>query len=182
MTQYEGPFLRRALHAAMAAARAGGLAALQACEDPLQRQLKAPRDMVTNGDLAAQAAVLAEVRAAFPEHGVLSEEGSDEAGEDGFRWIVDPVDGTTNYYRGLPFFSVSVALARGDDLLAGAVFAPSHGEMFAAALGQGAYLDGKPVRAAATRSIQDCIFGLGLPYDVDDTRRQLAAAYHIVPK
>lgn len=182
MAQYEAAFLRRALHTATAAARAGGMAALQTCQDPLQRQLKAPRDMVTNGDLAAQAAVLAEVHAAFPEHGVLSEEGSNEGGEDGYRWIVDPIDGTTNYFRGLPFFSVSVALARGNDLLAGAVYDPSHGEMFAAALGQGAYLDGKPVRAAATASLQDCIFGLGLPYDVDDTRRQLAAAYLVAPR
>jgi myo-inositol-1(or 4)-monophosphatase len=175
-------FLRRALHAAMAAARAGGQAALRACADPLERTVKAPRDIVTNGDLAAQAAVLAEVSAAFPEHGVLSEEGSNSTGENGYRWIVDPVDGTTNYYRGLPFFSVSVALARGDEILAGAVYDPSREEMFAAALGQGASLDGAPAKAATTATLQECVFGLGLPYDVDETRRQLVAAQEIAPR
>ncbi|MHB0878017.1 MAG: inositol monophosphatase family protein [Anaerolineae bacterium] len=175
-------FLRRALHAATAAARSGGQAAMRACMDPLERTVKAPRDFVTNGDLAAQAAVLAEVRAAFPDHGVLSEEGSDEAGSDGYRWIVDPVDGTTNYYRGLPFFCCSVALVRDDEILAGAVYDPSRQEMFSAALGQGAYVNGEPTRAAGTAELQDCVFGLGLPYDIDETRRQLAAAQTIAPR
>lgn len=181
MDRYDDVLLHQALDTATAAALAGGRAALRVRHAPLERSVKAPRDIVTNGDYAAQEAVIGHIKARFPDHAVISEEGS-AAGASGYRWIVDPIDGTTNYYRGLPFFSVAVALARGDDILAGAVYDPSRDEMFAAARGAGAYLNGTPIAAAATETLIECAFGLGLPYDVDSVRRQLSVALQVVPR
>jgi myo-inositol-1(or 4)-monophosphatase len=175
-------FLHLAVDVAIAAAQAGGRAAMRARQNPLECRDKGPRDLVTNGDLAAQEAVLGEIRGAFPDHGVLSEEGADSQGQNGYRWIVDPVDGTTNYFRGLPMFSVSVGLARDAELLAGAVYDPSRQETFHGASGMGAFLNGVPIQAADTDLPSQCLFGLGLPYDIEATRRQLAMARAVVPR
>ena len=175
-------FLHIAMSVAVAAAQAGGRAAARVREQPLEYKVKAPRDLVTNGDYAAQEAVLGVIGGAFPDHGVLSEEGAAAVSANGYRWIIDPVDGTTNYFRGLPFYCCSVGLARGEQLLAGAVYDPSLGETFHGAQGIGAFRDGEPIRAAETDAVDRCIFGLGVSYDADDARRQLTMAHAVVPQ
>jgi len=177
----EQVLLRQAYHTAMAAAMAGGRAALRIRLSPLTRTIKAPRDIVTGGDLAAQEAILTEIRGAFPSHGILSEEASAENGRPPFCWVVDPIDGTTNYYRGLPFYSISVALACEDELLVGAVYDPSRNEMFSGLHGGGAFLNGEAIHAAETEALGDCVFSLGLPYDVGDTCRMLDAGRQVIP-
>ncbi len=173
--------LHAAYYTALAAALAGGRAALDAYSRPLGTTNKGPRDLVTNGDYAAQEAVLVCLRAAFPDHAVLSEEGQFGETATGLRWIVDPVDGTTNYSRHLPFFSVSVALADGDDILVGAIYDPSRDEMFSALKGGGAYLNGRPIRAADSDDLSRAILSLGLSYDCDASVRIMEVGKHLIP-
>jgi len=146
---------------------------------------KGPRDLVTSGDLAAQEAVMSTISAAFPGHDIVSEEGNragDGSDGQGFSWVVDPVDGTTNYYRGLPFFSVSVALVQGKQLLVGAVYDPSRDELFTAIRGLGAWLDEQPIRVADTATLEETVFGLGSPYGAQAMRRNLDLSLDIVPR
>ncbi|MGQ9555130.1 MAG: inositol monophosphatase family protein [Anaerolineae bacterium] len=177
----EDVMLHLAHNTAIVAALAGGRAAMIARSGSLDRQLKAPRDMVTAGDYAAQAAVFAEIGATFPEHNILSEEGSVSGNDSPYCWIVDPIDGTTNYYRGLPFFSVSVAMAAGEELLVGAVYDPSRDEMFSAMRGQGAFLNGQPIHTTATAGLGECAFSLGMSYDALATYRMLKVGQKVVP-
>ncbi len=117
---------------------------------------KGPRDLVTEADYAAQHEIRGVIAAAFPDHGFVGEEtehgvGQPASGEPGHagsgtRWIVDPLDGTSNYVHGFPAYCVSVALARDDELLVGAIYDPLRDECFTARRGHGAYLDGRPIR------------------------------------
>lgn len=173
-------FLRVTHHTAVAAALAGGRAALETCRNPLETTNKGVHDLVTNGDLASEKALVSVLRAAFPQHALLSEEGRAVAGE-GLRWVVDPVDGTTNYARGLPCWTVSVGLMDGDEYLVGAVYDPVHGEMFSAWKGGGAYLNGEPIRARETSTIDDCLFSFGLSYDSHERAQIMAVSAHMAP-
>jgi myo-inositol-1(or 4)-monophosphatase len=183
-TTSRAAFLHLAYHTATAAALAGGRAARQACLTPLETAHKGRHDLVTNGDLAAERAVVDVIRAAFPDHGLLSEEGPSggTGGEDGgYRWVVDPVDGTTNYSRGLPFYSVSVALMEGDEYLVGAVYDPVRDEMFSAWKGGGAFLNGQPIQAGQADSLDDCVFSFGLSYSSEERAKVMEVSRHMAP-
>lgn len=166
------------------AARAGG-AELRNWVDRITVQEKGPKDLVTEADFASQQAIREVVLSAFPEHGFLGEERDEAggkaaepsaAGGDGAdRWIVDPLDGTLNYIRGLPSYAVSVALERGGDLLAGVVFDPLLDECFTAAAGEGAFLNGKRIRSSRCMSLDQALvavsFSANVPRDSVEVRR-----------
>ena len=122
-------------------------------------------DLVTDADKASEAVLLAYLRERHPEHAILSEESGITRGT-GYRWIVDPLDGTTNYAHRLPHFSVSIAVEGPGGILAGAVYDPMRDELFAAARGRGATLNGQPIRTAETRSLERALLCTGFPYDV----------------
>ena len=122
-------------------------------------------DLVTDSDQASEAVLLGYLRERHPEHAILSEESGLSRGT-GFRWIVDPLDGTTNYAHHLPHFSVSVAVEGPEGILAGAVYDPMRDELFAAARGRGATLNGQPIRAAETTALERALLCTGFPYDV----------------
>lgn len=131
------------LEVAIAAARAGGAAVLDA-----RRRLEVTRkdddraNIVTSADLASQHAVTAVLTSAFPRHAIVGEEGVAGASDSADVWYVDPLDGTTNYVHGVPFWCVSVALHRPDGVACGVVYDPLHDEVHAAARGAGAFTDG----------------------------------------
>lgn len=128
------------------AARAGGEKLLEWMGRITVRE-KGPSDLVTDADLASQEAVRSVVLGAFPDHDFLSEEEPHRPispdSEPQYRWIVDPLDGTTNYVHQIPEFAVSLALERGGEVLVGTVFNPISRECFTAARGEGAYLNGR---------------------------------------
>jgi myo-inositol-1(or 4)-monophosphatase len=140
------------LRVATGAARAGGAAVMRRLRgaDQLEIGYKDARaNLVTVADIESQRAVTATIRATFPHHAVIGEEGaSDDPGADRV-WYVDPLDGTTNFTHGLPFFCVSVALREYGRIVAGAVYDPVHDELFAASAGGGATLNGAPLRVSA---------------------------------
>jgi myo-inositol-1(or 4)-monophosphatase len=150
-----------------AAARAGGRV-LADWRGRFGVSKKGQRDYVTEADFAAQREIRRIVLTAFPEHGFVGEETlpDDEPDHDsasGLRWIVDPLDGTTNYVHGFPAYCVSVALARGDDLLVGAIYDPERDECFTARAGGGAFLNGRPIRVRETSDVLDALVALSFP-------------------
>lgn len=150
-----------------AAARAGGRV-LAEWRGRFGVTKKGQRDYVTEADFAAQSEIRRIVLDAFPAHGFVGEESLPDAAPapgaaDGLRWIVDPLDGTTNYVHGFPAYCVSVALARGDELLVGAIYDPERDECFTARAGGGAFLNGRPIRARETTDALDALVALSFP-------------------
>ena len=137
---------------------------------------KGPGDLVTEADSLSQQAIAATLLGAFPDHTLLAEEDdvvADPANP--WRWVVDPLDGTVNFAHGFPFWSVSIALEHAGQLVVGVVYNPLTREMFAASQGAGATLDGRPLRVAATGSLQSSLISTGFPTAfAADSPRQLA--------
>lgn len=121
-------------------------------------------DLVTEADVRSEAVIISTIDEAFPNHAILAEESGKRAGSGG-RWIIDPLDGTTNFAHNLPLFCVSIAFAVDNDLLAGFVLAPILDELFVGVKGQGAQLNGTPIRVSATRTLGDSLLVTGFPYD-----------------
>jgi myo-inositol-1(or 4)-monophosphatase len=128
-------------------------------------EFKGGIDLVTDADRASEAALLAFLRERHPEHAFLAEESGASAGS-GIRWVVDPLDGTTNYAHQVPHFCVSVGAESGGVILAGAIYDPVRSELFSAAKGQGATLNGAPIRASDTANLHRALLCTGFPYDV----------------
>lgn len=148
-------------------------------------QFKGTIDLVTDADRAAEALIAGRLREAFPDHRLLGEEGARGAGEDGtasgaaspFGWVVDPLDGTTNYAHGYPHFAVSIALERAGTLLIGVVYDPMRDELFVAERGRGATLNGVPLRVSGTDTLITALLATGFPYD-REARSEAAAIWN----
>ncbi len=161
------------LDGAVAAARAGGAVLVEGLQRPKQVQLKSERaSIVTWADVTAQAAILGVIAERFPDHAVLAEEdradGADEAAEPRVTWLVDPLDGTSNYAHGVPFACTSVAVRDADGLAAGAIFDPFRGELFTAARGAGAWLGGKRLAVSAVDAPGAALVCTGIQSDDPD--------------
>lgn len=142
--------LEAALEVAMDTAREAGELLRARSQAPLTIHHKGPRDLVTDADLAAQALIVERLQASFPDHAIWAEEGeAATAGAGaGYTWIVDPLDGTTNYSRRHPTFAVSIALAQDGEVLLGVVYEPLRGFLFHGQRGQGAFVNGQPLRVS----------------------------------
>lgn len=130
---------------------------------------KGPADLVTQADLESQEAVRSIVLGAFPDHSLLGEEKQPDeklADRAEFRWIVDPLDGTTNYVHGVPHYCVSLALEHKGHLQVGAVYDPVLDECFTAALGRGARLNGRPIRTSKVVALSEGLAAIGFPPSV----------------
>lgn len=172
-----------ALEVCETAARAGGRV-LQEWLGRARVSLKGPRDYVTEADHAAQRAVRSIVLGAFPEHGFVGEESSPEeigAGGADHRWIVDPLDGTTNFVKGIPAYCTSVALARGDEPLVGAIYDPARDECFTARAGGGARLNGAPISTATTTGLGEAVVAVSFPANVDATSAAVRDFLAVLP-
>ena len=125
-------------------------------------------DLVTEVDERSERVIGELLREAFPGYGMLAEEGGRLPGADDARWIVDPLDGTTNYAHGLPIFAVSIALERADEVVLGVVHDPIRGETYVAERGGGATLNGEPIRVSDTEEPIRALLVTGFPYDRAD--------------
>ncbi|MCU0561065.1 MAG: inositol monophosphatase [Desulfobacterales bacterium] len=142
---------------------------------------KAPFDLVTDADTESEAAIIATLRGAYPEHAVVAEESGLTAGDAECRWLVDPLDGTVNFAHGVAFAAVSIAFARGPEPLAGVVLNPFSGELFSAAAGRGARLNGQPIRVNASGRVGESLLATGFPYrrsDLDRVTNRLRRFVH----
>jgi myo-inositol-1(or 4)-monophosphatase len=159
-----------------------GAATIQAWAGRAEVREKGPADLVTQADLQSQEVVRRTVLDAFPDHQFMGEEGSAGPNPDRSgcpRWIVDPLDGTTNFVHGVPHYSVSLALEQNGSLLVGAVYDPNRDECFTAASGGGARLNGRPIRVSQVTDPSQAIGAVGFPpsatADGPDVRMFLAA-------
>jgi len=148
--------------------------------EQLQVSLKGPADFVSTADRKAEETLFAELSRARPAFGILMEERGRVEGGDGVHdWVVDPLDGTTNFLHGIPLFSISVGLVKNGVPVAGVIFNPVSDELFVAETGQGAFLNDRRLRVAARRKLSDAVVSCGLPHmgrgDHAQFNRELAA-------
>jgi myo-inositol-1(or 4)-monophosphatase len=131
----------------------------------LQVSLKGPGDYVSQADRKAEDVIFAELSRARPGYGFIMEERGEVPGEDDqHRWIVDPLDGTTNFLHGIPVFSISIALERQGQLVAGVVYNPAMDELYTAERGGGAFLNDRRLRVSARTRLSDSVIGTGVPH------------------
>jgi myo-inositol-1(or 4)-monophosphatase len=135
--------------------------------------LKGPVDLVTEADKAADRKIIQVVKRRFPDHGFLTEESGAEISRSRFRWIIDPVDGTTNFAHKLPHACVSIGVEENGRMRAGGVFDPFRKELFLAVRGKGSRLNGRPIKVSRTTRLIDSLLATGFPYD----RYKLAPFY-----
>ena len=137
-----------------------------------ERRQKDVNDYVTQADERAQEVIVAHLTEAFPNYDVLAEEGANlgEASpqSEGPRWIIDPIDGTTNFMHAVPPYAVSIALQRGGEIDVGVVLDVSSDELYTAVRGEGAYLDGAPIAVSQSPAMQDAVVATGFPYRIFD--------------
>lgn len=143
------------------AAHTAGALIRRKLAEPLQVTSKGFRDLVTDADLAAQEQITDTIRQHFPDHGFLAEEKNSDLPPSGpVRWIIDPIDGTSNYSRSLPIFCVSIAVAVAEEVVAGVIYDPTGDELFSAVRGQGATVNGQPLRVSSTADLAEAIVGV----------------------
>jgi myo-inositol-1(or 4)-monophosphatase len=136
------------------------------CEEfarPPHIDYKGEADLVTQADKRSERCIVERLTKFFPDHGIVAEEGTGRETGSEFRWHVDPLDGTTNFAHGYPCFSVSIALAQRDTIIAGVVFNPYYDELFAGARGEGATLNDKPIHVSEVDTLATSLLCTGFP-------------------
>ena len=153
------------LNIAIAAARIGGNSLLRSAKslDRLTVRSKGRNDFVSEADLRAEAAIVEHIHKHYPDHAILAEEGG-ASGESDHEWIIDPLDGTTNFLHGIPVFSVSIGVRIRNRLSHAVVYDPNREELFTASRGEGAQLDGRRIRVSGVAKLADALIGTGFPY------------------
>jgi myo-inositol-1(or 4)-monophosphatase len=127
-------------------------------------EYKGDADLVTAADRASEMLIVGKLREFWPTHEIVGEEGTrDNTGTSEYRWYVDPLDGTTNFAHGYPVFCVSIGLEYRDELIAGVLYDPARNELFAAAKGSGATLNGKQIHVSKTKTLSESILATGFP-------------------
>lgn len=150
---------------AVAAARRGGEILLEKFQRGIAVSHKGEVDLVTDADRLAEAAIVEVLRGTFPRHDILAEEADYGTTDSYYRWIIDPLDGTTNYAHGFPWFAVSIALEVAGEVRLGVVYNPVFQEMFVAEKGSGAFLNDYPLRVSQAAHLSNALLATGFPYD-----------------
>jgi len=168
MSQALHPMLNIAIKAARSAGAIINRASLDL--DRLQVNTKAPNDFVTEVDLAAETAIIDTLLGAYPGHGILAEESGNARGakDSDYVWIIDPLDGTTNFIHGLPTYAVSIALAFRNQVQQAVVYDPARNDLFFASKGRGAFLNDRRLRVSKRTRLAECLVGTGFPFRKGD--------------
>lgn len=132
--------------------------------DPSKIEMKGLNDLVSYVDKQAEQQLVRELRKLLPEAGFITEEGTDTTKGERFHWIIDPLDGTTNFTHSMPIYCVSVGLLDGDEVVAGVVYDPSRDECFSAYKGGGAFCNDNPIRVSEAPALKDALIATGFPY------------------
>jgi myo-inositol-1(or 4)-monophosphatase len=166
MKKKSDPFLEEFLEVGIEAARKAGEIILGHAGRLSRSDIASKRtfDFVTQVDLESEQAVIRTIRERFPDHLFYTEESLKESREGGCRWIVDPLDGTTNFIHGYPVLSVSIALERDGEVVVGVIYDPLRSELFTAVKGEGARLDGRELSVSPPRPLNECVVLTGFPF------------------
>ena len=174
------------LNIAVKAARSAGAIINRASLDleRVQVSAKGSNDFVTEIDLAAEAAVIDTLLAAYPGHGILAEESGSARGasDSEYVWIIDPLDGTTNFIHGLPTYAVSIALAFRGQVQQAVVYDPARNDLFYASKGRGAYLNDRRLRVSKRTRLSDALIGTGFPFRQGDDFARYMRMFELVMK
>jgi myo-inositol-1(or 4)-monophosphatase len=127
----------------------------------VQISKKAPKNMVSEADVAIERFLVAQIRQRYPDHAILGEESGGQAGSGQYRWVIDPIDGTNSFLHQQPFFSTSIAVEKDGQTILGAVYAPVLGELFFAERGKGASLNDNAIHVSKESRLIDCLMGTG---------------------
>lgn len=158
--------------AAVEASQAAGALLLHYAEAGFQIEYKNPINLVTDADRAAEQCVIDHLKTRFPDHRFLAEErGRDEEGSSPYRWIIDPLDGTTNFAHGYPAYCVSIGLEYEGRCIIGVVFDPSRNELFTAMEHRGTCVNGRPIHVSNTQALDGSLLVTGFAYDIRETKR-----------
>tara|TARA_Y100000389_G_scaffold197488_1_gene232178 strand:+ start:128 stop:865 length:738 start_codon:yes stop_codon:yes gene_type:complete len=147
--------------------------------EKLQVSKKGPSDFVTNADLRAEKTIIDELKKARPNYSIISEENGVEENKDkNNTWIIDPIDGTTNFLHGIPHFAISIALKSNNDLVSGLIFDPIKNEMFFAEKNNGAFFNNHRIKVSKKNNINECLFATGgkLNYEPEISYRKSGSA------
>ncbi|NOZ07705.1 MAG: inositol monophosphatase [FCB group bacterium] len=125
-------------------------------------------DLVTEADIECQRFIVSKIHKAFPEHSILAEENLTDEGSSKYRWVIDPLDGTTNFVHGLPIFAISIGLQIDGITCCGVVYNPAGGTLYHAVAGQGAYCNGEPISVSGQKNLIESILVTGFPYEHDE--------------
>lgn len=155
---------------AVEAARKAGLLLKENLGRAGKIEYKGAVNIVTEMDKRAEALILEEIKRNFPGHGILTEESEEQVSSSGLKWIIDPLDGTTNYAHGFPFFCVSIAFEKDGEVVLGVIYDPMLDELFVAEKGKGAYLNGKSIHVSSVDSMDKSLLATGFPYDLRSSR------------
>ena len=155
------PMLNTAIKAAR---RAGAIINRATVAGGFEVQAKRANDFVTEIDKAAEAAIIAIVRQAYPDHAILAEESGATQGSAEYEWVIDPLDGTTNFIHGFPQYCVSIAIRHRGALAHGVVYDPNRNELFTASKGRGAFLNDRRIRVSKCTRFGDALVGTGFPF------------------
>jgi len=150
-------------------ARSAGKLILRLSSQERHISYKSARDMVTEVDQASESYILSEINRLYPKHDILAEEGGESTqNKSPYKWIIDPLDGTTNFVHGFPAFAVSIGIQYEGDLVAASIYDPTRDELYTAGKDLGAFLNGKPIAVSRTLELGKSLLATGFPYFNDD--------------
>lgn len=155
---------------AVNAAKKAGLLLKENLGGARQIEFKGEVNIVTEMDKKSEALIMDAIKKAFPGHGILTEESAELKSATGYRWIIDPLDGTTNYSHGFPFFCVSIAFEEDGEVKLGVIYDPMLDELFMAEAGKGATLNGKKINVSKTAKLDKALLATGFPYDLRESK------------
>jgi myo-inositol-1(or 4)-monophosphatase len=163
-----------AIESAIAIAHEAGSLLRHYFERRVRFELKGDFDLVTEADRASEKLIIGRLQTLFPDHAILAEEGGGHEAGSGYRWYVDPLDGTTNFAHTYPAYNVTLALEKDGELILGVIFDPNRDELFTAEKGSGAYLNGRRIRVSKAPILNESLFSTGFP----SRRRHLDVNIH----
>ncbi len=162
---------------AEAIARRAGAVVREGFGHVRQVRQKGVIDLVTEFDQRSEEVIVSALQKEFPEHAILAEETGLHQRTSEYQWVVDPIDGTTNFAHAFPLFAISLGLLRGKVPVAGVIYDPLHDELFAAALGQGATLNGRPIHVSSQARLEHALLATGFAYDIRTNPRNNLAQF-----
>ena len=148
---------------------------------PVRTHVKGKRNIVTEADLLSEKKILEIIGSEFPSHGILSEEAGARREGAEYTWIIDPLDGTNNFYFGIPLFCVNIALAQNGEVVLGVTYDPMRNETFYSVKGKGAHLNGKKIKVSAVKTLDKASAGVDLGYNAERSKDLLDIATSLWP-
>jgi myo-inositol-1(or 4)-monophosphatase len=164
----ERQLIERALNLSVSLARQAGRMLMEKFEKGIDIELKGQINPVTDLDRSVENFLVGRITGVFPDHDILAEEGTRPQGRSEYRWVIDPLDGTTNYAHGYPCFAVSIALELHGEAVTGVIYQPALNEMFTATKGGGAFLDDRPIAVSSRQELERAFLVTGVPYNLHE--------------